>query len=159
MGHWHTVLGMGWIALVLFYFTWLFRFVDGERDAVPRFLLFLLLSLRSRRPHVEVDVPADGPEMSGDELTHVEVVLVVTEGIFNGLGDLQPTNIEDESENEEEGEEDVGFIRLGLASDEREEEITPESEPHNLSVQRGQDHTVESVHRLQLILEPDIFNK
>ena len=87
------------------------------------------------------------------QLTHVEVVLVVTEGVLDGLGDLEPTDVEDESEDEEEREEDVGFILLGLASDESEEEITPEGEPHNLSVERGKDHTVESVHRLQLSLE------
>ena len=92
--------------------------------------------------------------MSGDQLTDVEVVLVVAEGILDGLGDLEPPNIEDESQDEEEREEDVGFILLGLTSDESEEEITPESEPHNLSVERGQDHTVEGVHVLQLGLEP-----
>ena len=84
----------------------------------------------------------------------MEVVLVVTEGILNGLGDLEPTNVEDEPENEEERKEDVGFVLLDLASDESEEEITPESKPHNLSVERGQDHTVEGVHVLQLGLEP-----
>ena len=83
----------------------------------------------------------------------MEVVLVVTEGIFNGLGDLEPTNVEDESENEEEREKDVGLVLFDLASDERKEEITPESEPHNLSIERGQDHTVEGVHHLQLGLK------
>ena len=91
--------------------------------------------------------------MSGDELTHVEIILVIPEGILNGLGDLKPTDVEDESENEEEREEDVRFALLALASDEREEEIAPECEPHHLSVKRGQDHTVESVHILQLSLK------
>ena len=93
--------------------------------------------------------------MSGDELTHVEAVFVVTEGIVEVLGDLKPTDEEDESENEEERDVggDVGFIHPALASDEREEEVTPESEPHHLSVKRGQDHTVESVHILQLSLK------
>ena len=93
--------------------------------------------------------------MSGHQLAHVEVVLVVTEGILNGLGDLEPTDVEDESEDEEKWEEDVGIVLLGLASDESEEEITPEGEPDDLPVERGQDHAVERIHLFQLGLEPD----
>ena len=137
----------------------LLRFVHCETDAVTgtifHVLVLVLLPRRSWRSLVETDVPTDGPQVSGDQLAHVEVVLVVTEGVLDGLGDLEPTNVEDESENEEEREEDVGFVLLGLASDESEEEITPESEPDDLPVERGQDHAVERVHLLQLALEPD----
>ena len=137
----------------------LVSFADGELDSTETVLgaviLLLSLLLRCRRPLVETDVPADGPEVSGDQLTHVEVVLVVTEGVFNGLGHLKPTDEEDKSEDEEERDVggDVGFLLQGLTSDEREEEVTPKGKPHDLSVERGQDHTVESVHRLQLSLE------
>ena len=36
----------------------------------------------------------------------MKVVLVVAEGILDGLGDLEPPDVEDESEDKEEREED-----------------------------------------------------
>ena len=90
---------LSWMNCVNFTTEKSVSFVYGELDTAAGsvILLLLVLSRKCWRTFVKTDVPPDDPEMSGDELTHVEAVFVITKGIVEVFGDLEPTDEEDES--------------------------------------------------------------
>ena len=61
-------------------------------------------------------VLANGPQMSGDQLTDVEIISIIAKWVLNGLSNLQPAKEENEPQDQEDGHKGVGFIGLGLSS-------------------------------------------